>query len=198
MKKLSKSECGKLGIAKSQATIKELRLQKQNEYYENPNHCKFCNQIIDYLKRRQIFCGHSCSASYNNKNKIQKSIWTCIGCNKVNLTARGKTRKYCDNRCQQIETKNNSYEKLKNGEITNRFTIKNILVRYFGHRCSSCNLSEWLGVPIPLEVDHINGDASNNVISNLRLLCPNCHGITPTWKGRNRGFGRRSRGLPLN
>jgi len=51
--------------------------------------------------------------------------------------------------------------------------------------CSGCELVEWLGQPIPLELDHINGDRDDNRMDNLRLLCPNCHAQTPTYRGRN-------------
>ncbi len=52
--------------------------------------------------------------------------------------------------------------------------------------CSSCNLDKWLGEPIALELDHINGIRDDHRLHNLRLLCPNCHAQTPTWRGRNR------------
>lgn len=55
----------------------------------------------------------------------------------------------------------------------------------FERCCSGCQNSEWLGQPIPLELDHINGDRYNNHLSNLRLLCPNCHALTPTYRGKN-------------
>lgn len=56
----------------------------------------------------------------------------------------------------------------------------------FTHVCSSCNNTEWLGVSIPLELDHINGINSDNRLENLRLLCPNCHSLTPTHAGKNK------------
>ena len=53
------------------------------------------------------------------------------------------------------------------------------------HKCESCNLTEWLGNKIPLELDHINGINNDHRLENLRLLCPNCHTLTPTYKGKN-------------
>jgi hypothetical protein len=55
----------------------------------------------------------------------------------------------------------------------------------FESRCASCNQTEWLRKPIPLELDHIDGDKTNNELSNLRLICPNCHALTPTYRGKN-------------
>ena len=43
---------------------------------------------------------------------------------------------------------------------------------------------------MPLEIDHVNGNYADNSPANLRLLCPNCHALTPTFKGLNRGNGR--------
>lgn len=67
------------------------------------------------------------------------------------------------------------------------FKLKNYLLesKIFLPTCSCCNLSTWLNEPIPLELDHINGVNSDNRIQNLRLLCPNCHAKTPTYRGKN-------------
>lgn len=52
-------------------------------------------------------------------------------------------------------------------------------------RCESCLLTLWKDLPIPLELDHVDGNPSNNDIANLRVLCPNCHAQTPTYRGLN-------------
>lgn len=54
-----------------------------------------------------------------------------------------------------------------------------------GGKCRKCGLSEWLEQPITLELEHIDGNRSNNDRWNLELLCPNCHSQTSTYKGRN-------------
>ncbi len=50
--------------------------------------------------------------------------------------------------------------------------------------CERCGNSEWLGKPIPLELDHANGDTTDNRIINLRILCPNYHAMTATYRGK--------------
>lgn len=53
--------------------------------------------------------------------------------------------------------------------------------------CENCKNHEWMGYPISLELDHINGDSKDHRIENLRILCPNCHAQTDTYRGKNIG-----------
>ncbi|WP_433450683.1 HNH endonuclease signature motif containing protein [Streptomyces sp. CA-142005] len=58
-------------------------------------------------------------------------------------------------------------------------------------RCALCGIEPvWHGEPLPLEVDHIDGDWRNNGVENLRFLCPNCHSTTDTYRGRGKGRAR--------
>lgn len=55
-------------------------------------------------------------------------------------------------------------------------------------RCERCERDSWNGQPIPLELDHVNGRRDDNRLQNLRVLCPNCHAQTATYRGRNIGI----------
>ena len=70
----------------------------------------------------------------------------------------------------------------------NSDTTPNIHVDYLlkvkAYRCEKCGLTEWQGEKIPLEVHHIDGNRRNNDLSNLQLLCPNCHSLTDNFRGK--------------
>jgi len=55
--------------------------------------------------------------------------------------------------------------------------------------CTICGVSEWNGKKLTLELDHINGEQTDNRKENLRWLCPNCHSLTPTFKGKSINSG---------
>jgi 5-methylcytosine-specific restriction endonuclease McrA len=69
-----------------------------------------------------------------------------------------------------------------NSNLRKRLTEAGLLAP----KCAECDRTRWRGQPLPLHLDHINGDHTDNRLENLRILCPNCHAITDTWCRRNR------------
>jgi len=145
------------------------------------------------LDRR--FCSHSCSAIFNNKKrKVKKN---CVGCG-VELI--GSQKKFCSNSCQRELEYNSFIKKWKNGGLVKTKTkisgyIRRYLFKKYDNKCSKCGWNETNKFTgnIPIEVEHIDGNSENNKEENLTLLCPNCHSLTKTYKGANRGNGRHNR-----
>lgn len=68
------------------------------------------------------------------------------------------------------------------------FKLKNRLIS-FGlkkNKCEMCGLDSWNGKILNCELDHIDGNRSNHLLSNLRMLCPNCHSQTETYRSKNK------------
>jgi 5-methylcytosine-specific restriction endonuclease McrA len=53
------------------------------------------------------------------------------------------------------------------------------------NKCEECGISEWMGKKINCDLDHVDGNRTNHKFENLRILCPNCHSQTPTYKSKN-------------
>jgi len=109
-----------------------------------------------------------------------------------------KTNQFCSNKCQGAHQFNEqTLPKFLTGKLTERPTIRKCLAHIHTYKCSVCGISNYNNMPITLQVDHIDGDPSNNIPSNLRLICPNCHSQTDTFSGANKGSGRKARGIKL-
>ena len=103
---------------------------------------------------------------------------TCQNCNTdFNYMPSQKRGKFCSNKCQgeytvkKRFTKNSKWNK----------NMRKYLVENKTYECNVCGISEYNNKHITLQVDHIDGDRTNNEFDNLRFLCPNCHSQTETW-----------------
>jgi predicted nucleic acid-binding Zn ribbon protein len=150
-----------------------------------------CSEVIPYDKKTENkFCNSSCSAIFSNSKRKKKK--TCLVCE--NEIKKGAS-KYCSLKCQQTYHFNQRLSDWINGNYSakSRNFFRRYLTETFGYKCSCCNISEWNGKSIVLEIDHIDGNFENNRPENLRFICPNCHSQTDTYKARNMGNGRHYR-----
>jgi 5-methylcytosine-specific restriction endonuclease McrA len=94
--------------------------------------------------------------------------------------------KFCSTNCQHEQRKLEFKQLFESGLIRTSEAQRRILSELFGYQCKECSISEWKSQKLTLQVDHIDGNPDNNFPNNLRLLCPNCHSLTPTYKGGNK------------
>lgn len=125
----------------------------------------------------------------------------CLSCG---APLKPSARKFCSNRCQGDHAFKTYIAQWRAGLVSGKRGVRaqNLskhILRYlaekYGQQCSRCAWHEVNPVTgrVPLEVDHIDGRADNNAEANLRLLCPNCHSLTPDFRNLNRGNGRKWR-----
>ena len=186
---LTKSEAGKLGYLKTGGALQasnRRRSEKARKQYETaPKACRTCGATFSYESRAKTFCDHSCAAQWSNRHRPSRVMGSCFRCS-VPIS---KNRRLCD---PCWETHKTSRRATVESARTDR-ARREALIREKGRRCEICGRVSWQQRPIPLQLDHIDGDSANNKRANLRLLCPNCHAQTPTFAGRNMGNGKNPR-----
>ena len=108
------------------------------------------------------------------KHSIDTSHFTGQGWN-IGLTF----KPFEEKPISEILVSDSSYQSSK---LKHRLLKEGIKIRV----CECCGLSEWQGLPIPLEVHHMNGNNRDNRLENLQILCPNCHALTNSYRGKNK------------
>ena len=144
---------------------------------------KICPKCSNQHDKNGTFCSRACANSrvFSDEAKLKKSIalkgkLTGSRTENFNLDSwREKTKA-----TRLLKYQSTSFDELG---MTNK---RRRVLEEQTHACNRCGLSHWLDVPITLELEHKDGNTGNNTRDNLEALCPNCHSVTETWRGRNK------------
>jgi hypothetical protein len=146
--------------------------------------CECCENEHDASYGSGRFCSLKCARGFSTKAKRQE-INAAVSKRLKGLPGRPQSYPSAETVDKIKQTWENkmmtaAFESL--GYDTKR---RRILLEQEG-KCNHCGISEWQGKPIILEVDHINGIGNDDRRVNLEAICPNCHSVTDTWRGRNK------------
>lgn len=193
--KLSKEECLSLGIAYVNKyscypaakgwTIDSAGCSRDRIYSNWSSWPAFVEELSNLIDIPNKAC-----STASNTNKIYKLDKPCKLCG--TLTFQRNT--YCSTTCFNKSKYLDNVKKLLNGDFANSKLntdatswVRRYLTESKGLFCESCGIKDiYNGKPLLLEIDHINGRCYNNVITNLRFLCPNCHSQTSNYKAKNK------------
>jgi hypothetical protein len=147
---------------------------------------KFSKVLSQIKKTSNDFCSSSCAAVYNNKNNTKRNARLVLHCKncRQEFPKTHEGHKFCSQECS---TEYKWYLKELRIEANKQISVKT-LKRYhliYWPWCLVCELEDWQGKPLTLDLDHIDGDGTNNCLKNTRLICPNCHSQTENYKFKN-------------
>lgn len=147
--------------------------------------CNICDQTFETSRALNGHKNvHKDGPRYKKSRKtgLNKIISNCIQCDSEIAHYPKTPRKFCGAKCQQDwHYYNVTVPKLIEGSCSTSSSMHRFLEERDGRGCSSCKNTQWNNLPIPLDIEHIDGNPQNNKVDNLTYLCPNCHRQTDTW-----------------
>lgn len=152
--------------------------------------CESCGKSHNGEYGSGRFCDQSCARSFATKlnrkeinDKVSKKLKQKSPWNKgLNAQQDDRIKEQSERHRKTIQKRWDGvpFEQLKHDGRRSR------IIKEQKGKCARCGISNWQGQSLPLEIDHIDGNGSNNQRNNLEALCPNCHSLTKTWRGRNK------------
>lgn len=157
---------------------------ERSEYEVSPKCCPMCGDPIPFEKRSNTFCSKACASRSNGGavKGLNRGIKLCKHCG---TPVSERHNQYCDQciKLRVYDPKNSLHMSLE--QLKSDSTRRKWLLERREHKCEYCGLTQWQGQPIPLELHHEDGDTDNNTEENLKLICPNCHALSHTFRRRN-------------
>ena len=157
--------------------------------------CPKCGKNFDEHSKwgEKKFCSRFCANSRTFSKESREKTKTTLQKYYADMSLEAKQAKfesarskydYTDQQRRAKETKimkswDRPYEEMS------RDSLKKRILHESDYKCECCGISEWQGKPITLEMDHIDGNPQHNTRENLRILCPNCHSQTHTFRAKN-------------
>jgi 5-methylcytosine-specific restriction endonuclease McrA len=149
-----------------------------NEFYPQKGLKSYCSLSCRNSRERSVETKEKIGHGVRNSEKFQKSIFTktkFIDYKKIGE----KLKKNADDKILSSD-----FEKLSFGRLRKRIILEQ------DGKCNHCGINKWNNKDITLELEHIDGNHSNNKRENLEAICPNCHSQTNTWRGKNKNNNR--------
>lgn len=150
--------------------------------------CKKCENEFEPIKGLVSYCSLACrnSRSWTAYDKLKKSISSKTSEKAIKQRESLKSKEIID---KITKTKREAHKKhiLESDYTDLSFKARRYRILYDQNKkCNRCGLDEWMDTPLVLELEHKDGNHYNNERNNLEMLCPNCHSLTSTWRGRNK------------
>ena len=166
--------------------------------------CQLCNRAFKSSSLTAKFCSVECC------NQSRRALpASCLECGELykrkspSESRAKRSSEFCSGKCANLYKYNSYIRRWKAGEETGNSTyagslaiyVKRYIKEKYGNKCCQCGWAEVHSVTgkVPVEIDHINGDWRDSREENLRLLCPNCHSLTPNYRALNKRPAERTK-----